>query len=548
MGEVGGLEQVRTLWNTLTPGRRLVLGAVTIAVFAGVLALTRMAASPTLALLYGGLDARAAGDVVAALEARGVAYQVRGDSLFVPAGQRDELRMTLAAQSLPMTGNQGYELLDGLSGFGTTSQMFDAAYWRAKEGELARTIVASPHVSAARVHIAQSTLTPFRRDFAPAASVTVTPAGSGISPTHARALRFLVASAVPGLEAEAVSVIDTQGNLIGSEADGLAGAPGADRSEEMRRNLLRLIEAHVGRGKAVVELSIDTETDRESLRERRFDPSGRVVVQSDTEERNAQSNDTGAAGVSVASNLPDGDAAGSGRSESRNIETRERVTYEVSAIEREVQRGPGAIRRITVAVLVDALPVADPAPGAPEWQPRPEAEMEALHDLIASAIGFDAERGDVITLRALPFRIAPAEGTEAVTAGLDLRGLDPMALIQLAVLAVVVLLLGLFVLRPLLMSRRPNDALPAPDALPGGLPEGRALDVAAAQASRQGATARGLPAPEGGSRPTSEEVTIDGPEAPDADPVARLRSLIESRQDESIEILRGWMEEDEERA
>ena len=69
---------------------------------------------------------------------------MRGDSIYVDGSQRDGLRMTLAAEGLPANGGTGYELLDSLSGFGTTSQMFDAAYWRAKEGELARTVLANP--------------------------------------------------------------------------------------------------------------------------------------------------------------------------------------------------------------------------------------------------------------------------------------------------------------------------------------------------------------------------------------------------------------------
>lgn len=539
------MEQVNALWNGLSTGRRLMLGAVTIGVFAGVLLLARMAASPTMVLLYGGLDARAAGDVVAALDQRGVAYQVRGDSLFVPVALRDELRMTLAGEGLPATGTQGYELLDGLSGFGTTSQMFDAAYWRAKEGELARTIVSSPQIRAARVHIAQSAQTPFRRDIAPSASVTVTPAQGTITAAHARALRFLVASAVPGLEAESVSIIDTAGNLVTAEADGLPGTPGVDRAEDLRRNVLRLIEAHVGRGNAVVEVSVDTVTERESLVERRFDPSGRVAISSDTEERSSESNDTGAAGVSVASNLPDGDAADGGRSESRNVETRERINYEVSEIQREVQRSPGAIRRITVAVLLDTVPVAAPAPGAPAWAPRPDAEMEALRDLVASAIGFDEARGDVITLRSLPFSDMSPEGTEAVSGTVDLRGLDPMSIVQLGVLAIVVLILGLFVLRPLLLARRAagvpqlSGQIDAPLALRS---DGSGMaDLAPAQ------VARGLPAP-AADVSGGDDVTIDAPGKADPDPVVRLRRLIEARQEESIEILRGWMEEGEERA
>lgn len=98
-----------------------------------------MAAQPSMTLLYSGLEPGAAGEVVQALEQRGVVHEVRGRAIYVESGQRDELRMTLASEGLPQNNSKGYELLDTLSGFGTTAQMFDAAYWRAKEGELART-------------------------------------------------------------------------------------------------------------------------------------------------------------------------------------------------------------------------------------------------------------------------------------------------------------------------------------------------------------------------------------------------------------------------
>ena len=97
-----------------------------------------------MAMLYSGLDATAAGEVVAELEAEGVAFEVDGAAILVDAAARDRIRMQLAAKGLPAGGPAGYEILDSLSGFGTTSQMFDAAYWRAKEGELARTITGSP--------------------------------------------------------------------------------------------------------------------------------------------------------------------------------------------------------------------------------------------------------------------------------------------------------------------------------------------------------------------------------------------------------------------
>lgn len=132
------MQQVLSFWSMLDMRRRAIVVAATVAMFAAILALTRVASAPSMTLLYAGLEPAAAGEVVAALDQWAVSYEVRGDSIWVDGAQRDQLRMALAADGLPASGGAGYELLDSLSGFGTTSQMFDAAYLRAKEGELAR--------------------------------------------------------------------------------------------------------------------------------------------------------------------------------------------------------------------------------------------------------------------------------------------------------------------------------------------------------------------------------------------------------------------------
>ena len=95
--------------------RRIIVIGATVAMFLAVTSLSRMASTPGMALLYAGLDGSSAGEVVRALEQRGVDYEVSGDSIRVDASQRDVLRMTLAAEGLPATGAAGYELLDGLS-------------------------------------------------------------------------------------------------------------------------------------------------------------------------------------------------------------------------------------------------------------------------------------------------------------------------------------------------------------------------------------------------------------------------------------------------
>lgn len=540
------LQQILDVWNALDARKRMIVLLATVAVFAAVFGLARMASSPSMTLLYAGLENGAAGDVVAALEQRGVAYEVRAGAIFVESARRDELRMTLASEGLPATSTKGYELLDSMSGFGTTSQMFDAAYWRAKEGELARTIQAHPAITGARVHLASTDSNPFQRDVEPSASVMINASNGALTPQHARALRHLVASAVTGLAPDDVSIIDSTGGLIGVADDAPANATD-DRAEAMRKRIQRLLEARVGPGNAVVELSLDTVTRTESMRERRIDPQSRVAISTDSEERTNTASDQGGGDVTVASNLPDGDAGAGDTSSSQSSETRERVNYEVSETEREVTVAPGAIKRLTVAVLVNGTTNTNPD-GAEVFSPRPEDELTALRDLVASAVGFNEERGDVITLKTMQFETILPSGTSAEPGFLAGLALDLMSIIQAIVLGVVALILGLFVVRPILM--RPQPERPA------------LLSSEPPEAATTKETARVLTGEiDDGVRNPADMSLVAGPEAPQEDeteipaltrsaedPAERLRNLIGERQQETVEILRNWLEGEEENA
>jgi flagellar M-ring protein FliF len=222
------VQNLISLWNAINLQRRIAVVGATLALFLAVFGLTRMASTPNMALLYAGLDSGAAGEIIRALEQRGVVYEVVGDTIRVDSAERDSLRMTLAAEGLPATDAAGYELLDGLSGFGTTSQMFDAAYWRAKEGELARTIVSAPAVRAARVHIAQAPSQPFQRERRPTASVTVTSSAGAVSDVQANAIRHVVAAAVAGMQPEDVAIIDSVAGFIPSSNNLANPALGGD--------------------------------------------------------------------------------------------------------------------------------------------------------------------------------------------------------------------------------------------------------------------------------------------------------------------------------
>ncbi|MEO8240690.1 MAG: flagellar basal-body MS-ring/collar protein FliF [bacterium] len=532
------LQNLLELWASLGNRRRAIVIGATVAMFLAVLGLARMAGSPNMALLYSGLDSQSAGAVITALDAQGAKYEVRGTAIYVDAAQRDTLRMVLAGQGLPATGGTGYELLDSLSGFGTTSQMFDAAYWRAKEGELARTVLALPEVKSARVHIAQAPTQLFQDHGKPTASVTVVTSTGALTAQQAKALRHLVAAAVPGMQPDDVAVIDSVAGLIPSETDTAApNATGDAKAAEIRQNVERLLAARVGPGKAVVEVNVDVVTDREEVNEHTFDPQGRVAISTETQDKTGSSNGSDGS-VTVASNLPSGNAGAAGSNQSQNSEKQERVNYEVSETNRQLIKAPGAVRKVSVAVLVDQETVVA-ADGSLTFQPRTDAELATLKELVASAIGFDEARGDVLTLKSLPFQQQAAAGT-LVESGMfgALAKLNVMSIIQLTVLAFVALVLGLFVLRPILTSGSRSAAQAGtafgPLALPGG--GGQIADALTGEIDDLGL----MPAT---ADFAEQEAAMSGIET---DPVARLRRLIEERQSESIEILRSWMEHDEE--
>ncbi|KJS40700.1 MAG: flagellar M-ring protein FliF [Roseovarius sp. BRH_c41] len=539
----GGIkvQQITKLWHSLSVRNRMIVLGSAMLMFWAVLALTRMASNPSMTLLYAGLESSAAGEVVGALEQRGVIYEVRGSSIFVDTTRRDELRMTLAGEGLPSSSSKGYELLDNLSGFGTTSQMFDAAYWRAKEGELARTIVSHPAITAARVHIASTGSNPFQREVRQSASISITMGGAEVTSKHARALQYLVASAVSGLSPEDVSIIDSEGGLINGTEETKASTAD-DRAEVLRLRAARLLEARVGRGNAVVEVALETVTQTELTRETRFDPDGRVAISTDTEERANTSNDQ-SSDVTVASNLPDGDVAANGASASENTEARERINYEVSSTEREITQQPGAIKRMSVAILINGLTTLD-ASGTPSFALRPEEELTALRDLVVAAVGIDEARGDVVTIRTLQFEPIEPSGTLVEASLLDRLAIDVMTLVQSLVLAIVALILGLFVLRPIL-SRPPLMAssqigrlavASQPEIMPlsGVIDDGEIDESGLSDVSEKALIDRSR-------QPLSR---IDGPPE---DPVVRLRSLIGQRQEETVEILRNWLEGEEEK-
>jgi flagellar M-ring protein FliF len=521
------MEQMLETWHRLDPRRRIILAGAAVLTVVAVLSLAQMATRPGMALLYSGLDPAAAGEVVGALEQMNVPAEVRGNAIYVAEDERDQVRLALARDGLPRQGQAGYELLEQLSGFSATADMFNAAYWRAKEGELARTILATSGVRAARVHIAAPSRRPFARDATGAsASVTVTMAGGVLTQTQATAIRYLVALAVAELSPGRVAVIDSRAGMVlapGTDTPAASAAgEAAEREAKLKAEIEQLISARVGRDKVRVSVTVETDREAETVTEKLIQPDSRVIIHTDTEEI-ADTSSGSAGSVTVASNLPDGDTGASDTRSSERTESRERANYDYSEIQRQTVRQAGAIRRISVAVLVDGI-TSTGADGAPVWEPRSEAELKTLRGLVVAAIGFDEARGDIVTVESMEFQPDATPGALVESSPLlRLFERNAMTLIQIGVLSLVVLVLALMVVRPILT--RPVPALAAVGAIAGLAPAAGGPPRAAALAPPD---QPGLPAPEGGeNRPASNGEA--------------LRLAVTERPEQTVSMLREWL-------
>ncbi|MEM1386525.1 MAG: flagellar basal-body MS-ring/collar protein FliF [Pseudomonadota bacterium] len=533
------MEKIKTVFLGIPEKKRIAILVGLTAVIALISLLGAVLSENDEVLLYGGLEAEVAGEVVEALEQRGVPYSVRGASIFVEPALRDTLRLSLAGEGLPAPATRGYEILDELSGFGTTSQMFDAAYWRAKEGELARTIATLPLVKAARVHISASSPNPFQRNPDPSASVVLQTSGAAFPASGALAVRHLVASSVANLSAENVSIVDGSGRLLGADGEGDADAP--KREGELRDNILRLLEARVGPGNVVVEVNLQKTQDSESIIERIFDPNGSVPVSTEVEEMSNTSTGRDVSTVDIASNLPDfEEGEGGSLSESENTSTRERTNFEISETLRELVRAPGAVRRVDVAVLVNEVLAVD-EDGAETWSARSEEELQSLRELVESTVGFDAARGDTITIKSL--RLFEAEAPEI---SLEPNSQPVLAastlnrLLQIGSILIALAIVSLFIIRPSLkayaegspaIGAEANEQISGPD---------QAFEVLEDSAFPNEPAALDL---EPGGFSALEDIVPDPGFQYEEDYRDRLYGYAKDKQSDTVEILKAWVGE-----
>jgi len=419
------LQQLGATWKQLGLNQRvsLVLGAGV--VFAGLLGLTLWSSRPDYVLLYGKLDDAEASKVMASLDDAKVAYKTGrgGSSILVPSDKVYQLRAQLAAKGIPRGEGVGFEIFDKPN-FGISDFVQRANYLRAVQGELARTISQIDLVESARVMIVM----PENRLLVdnqkkPTASVFVRTKSNGqLPPSAVNSIRFLIANAVEGLQANSVSVVDNLGNVLSEnqENDSVAGL--SNNQLSARRNLEQylskkaegMLEKALGPGQAIVRVAAEINWDTTTRTEEKYDPDGQVArsttLNDETTTTTTADANGGAAGV--ASNIANSDTNGPSANPTSNSQTKKKVTqsqYELSRVTSNVLLSAGGLRRLSAAVFIaqkmegegkDRKPVA-----------RTDDEIQKLKRIVQSSLGIqenDPSRKDEITVEQLPFNDQPA--------------------------------------------------------------------------------------------------------------------------------------------
>jgi flagellar M-ring protein FliF len=493
----------------------LVLGGVAVAGW-----LTK----PTMTPLFSGLSATDASAVVDQLTADGVKYELAdgGGTVLVPEADLYAERLKLAAAGLPADADGGgYSLLDGMS---MTSSEFQqqTTYQRALEGEIAKTVSAMQGVESATVKLALPTESVFvseQQD--PTASVFVrTRAGSSLSTEQVEAIVHLVSAGIEGMQATDVAVIDASGQVLSAVGTGVTGSgTGGEKTTDYEQRVTSAVQALldqvVGTGKSAVTVTADLDYDQTQRTTEEFTATEGVppLASSTTEETYTGAGTGTATGVLGPDNIavPTGTAT-----DGTYSSTTEDVTNAVNKVTEVTQQAPGAVRRQSLAVAVDATAAAG-------------IDMTQLTEMLTAAAGIDATRGDTISVQRMAFDTTSADAAQEALAAADAEAAAAQreSLVRQAAIAGAVLLL--VIILAIVLARRSRRS------------KREALDIGE------------LPLMDG-PEPAAE--LDDLPEIPpalpgpvEADPVqeslavkrAEISALADAQPAEVADLLRGWL-------
>lgn len=462
---------------------------------------------PSYQVLFSNLSDADAGQVTEELQKDGVQYKLSGDggTVLVPGDAVREVRMKLAGQGLPKGSGIGFDILEKDSGFGTSQFIETARYHRALEEELAQTIAALKNVKSARVHLAIPEQASFIRNRRkPSASVLVSLyEGRSLDDGQVAAITHLVSSSIPNLDPERVTVIDQRGQLLTSN-DGSPDMALSSSQFDYRRKFEQyyvhriedLLSPITGPGNVRAQVSADLDFTVIDQTKETYNPDMPAIRSEQTTEQRtvgsavpqgipgALSNEppapaqAGAPAAPTAKNAKPQTGAAAPAEPPVPVNTTRRATrnYELDRVISHTRLPSGSVRRLSVAVVVDNLPSAD-ANGNAQSRPLSPQELDRLTGLVKEAVGFDAERGDSVSVMNVPFSVPPPPEPLPAPSLLDRPWVWSVAKGTLA--GGLILVLVLAVLRPLMreLAAKGKVAIPtlSMEALQQGEPGGARL-------------------------------------------------------------------------
>ncbi|PQZ48039.1 flagellar M-ring protein FliF [Ochrobactrum sp. MYb15] len=464
------LEQLKATLGKLGARKLIALGLVGAALMGAILYTSVYLSRPSYETLYVGLSRDDVNRMGLALGEAGIAFDVKSDgsSILVPIGKAEQARMYLAEKGLPTSNNAGYELFDNMGSLGLTSFMQEITHVRALEGEIARTIQAIRGVKAARVHIVLAEKGSFRRgDQKPSASVVIRAEG-GFAAESAQSIRQLVAAAVPSLDASSVTVLDTNGRLLASAGEAANGAALMTASLEQQvaanvdESIRKALAPYLGIGHFQSSVQASLDTDRRQTNETSFDPESRVersvrVVRESGDSRNSRNDNA----TGVEQNIPQEEIQSrNGDSSTEKTDRREELTnYEMNTKTVSTVSDGYAVKRLSIAVVIDQARLLETAGTTPPPADFVDQQILKIRDLVATAAGLNADRGDVINVTAVNFLNPAGADMDPVSTpwSEQLMRQSGSYVNALAILGAVALLIW-FGVRPLLRDQNAKSA------------------------------------------------------------------------------------------
>ncbi len=428
-------------------------------------------------VLYGQLSERESGQVMDALTAAGIEYKLSpSGAVSVPEAKVQEARIRLASQGLPQSDSMGIEMIQKDSPLGTSSMMENARYQSVLETELGRTIMKVQGVQGARVHLALPKPSVFLQDShkATASVMLQLYPGRRLEPGQVAAIVHLVASSVPELSANDVTLVDQAGSLLNSPDDNSESAVSTRQleythklEESYKRRIVELLEPLVGAGRVRATVTADLDfTMTEETREN-YDPQKTAIRSEQTSSETRKGGDgaegipgalsnqppgtSGApviAGASATPGSPPGQAASTGSGPSSNAQKSTR-NFEVDRTLAYIKQPVGALKRLSVGVVLDDWQKVD-EDGKVTSQPMSDADIKRFTQLVRESIGLKDDRGDQLNVLNQAFRGSPANAPVDSLPIWQAPWVSQVA--KQAVGAGLVLLVAFLILRPLMKS------------------------------------------------------------------------------------------------